>query len=308
MSDFVHRGMLTRILSHKPVRPDEGPRRVSAIFAEHFALQQDDARETGIELGFAARCLIPATLPYKRIAGSTYTRKAGDFTLSLVASPDSGLPFGRYPRLFIAWLVTEAVRTKSPHVTLGSSMSRFMEQLGVPCSGGKTGTAPRVRDQMRRVLSTSFSFTHEGDDHHAGVGMRVAKRHMVWWDPLRPEDVPLFEESFVTLSTDFFDEIVDRPVPIDLRVLQFLQSPLAIDLYAFITYRMFSLRRPTTVPWEALHGQFGSQAARTRDFKREIQRALVQVLDVYREARVEVGKTGLVLSPSPTHVPRQLTA
>lgn len=307
MSD-IHRRMLTKILSHKPAQQETGPQRVSAIFAEHFELQQDEARESGIELGFAARCLIPATLPYKRITESTYTRRAGDFTLSLVASPDSGLPFGRYPRLFIAWLVTEAVRTKSPHVTLGSSMARFMEQLGVPCSGGKTGTAPRVRDQMKRVLSTSFSFTHEGEDHHAGVGMRVAKKHMVWWDPLHPEDMPLFEESFVTLSGDFFEEIVDRPVPIDLRVLQYLQSPLAIDLYGYLTYRMFSLRRTMTVPWTALHGQFGTQAARARDFKREIRRALVQVLEVYREARVEVGKDGLVLSPSPTHVPRRLSA
>ncbi len=40
-----------------------------------------------------------------------------------------GLPYGTYPRLLLAWLNTEAVRTKERTIILGHSLSEFMRQL-----------------------------------------------------------------------------------------------------------------------------------------------------------------------------------
>lgn len=103
--------------------------------------------------------------------------------------------------------------------------------------------------------------------------------------------------------TTFFAELLAAPVPIDLRALAALTSSLALDVYCWLTYRLSGLSRPLTLSWPALALQFGSQTARPRDFRRRFVVALAAVLVVYPEARVRAGRDGLVLFPSPSHVP-----
>ena len=46
------------------------------------------------------------------------------------------LPYGNLPRLLLAWVSTEAVRTQSRELVLGRSLSEFMRALGLePVSG-----------------------------------------------------------------------------------------------------------------------------------------------------------------------------
>ena len=51
------------------------------------------------------------------------------------------LPFGNLPRLLLAWVCTEAVRTQSRELVLGKfSLSKFMRTLGINSdSGGSRG-------------------------------------------------------------------------------------------------------------------------------------------------------------------------
>ncbi|MGB5163119.1 MAG: replication protein RepA [Thermoanaerobaculia bacterium] len=58
-------------------------------------------------------------------------RTNGALKVSLSAHPLLELPYGRYPRLLMAWLTTEAVRTREPVLQLGPSLSSFMSQLGI---------------------------------------------------------------------------------------------------------------------------------------------------------------------------------
>jgi len=113
----------------------------------------------------------------------------------------------------------------------------------------------------------------------------------------------------VTLGWDFFDEIIARPVPIDKRVLKALKrSPMAIDIYCWLTYRMSYLRRRTSIPWEALQMQFGADyganAQGLRDFRRALLKHLHAVKAVYPLANVEEAEQGLMLLPRHTHVSR----
>ncbi|MEA4110551.1 hypothetical protein VBK20_24960 [Enterobacter hormaechei] len=67
------------------------------------------------------------------------------------------------------------------------------------------------------------------------------------------------------------------------------------------------LSRRTTIPWVSLAGQFGAGYAMDeqglRDFKRAFLRELKHVMVVYPEAKVADSPNGLVLYPSPPHVP-----
>ena len=63
------------------------------------------------------------------------------------------LPFGNLPRLILAWLCTEAVRTQSRVIVLGTSMAKFLKTLGVYTTSGETQT--RLRNQMKRLFGYS---------------------------------------------------------------------------------------------------------------------------------------------------------
>ena len=253
-----------------------------------------------------ARILVQATLPHSRPLTHEFERVNGRFTLYMNAPASVGLPYGSYPRLALAWLSTEAVRTRSREIELGPTFSSFMYKLGLTPITGKRGTTSRLRDQLHRLFSTTIrcSYSDEDEGHAAGVGYTIAHKHELWWSPRDLDQQPLWN-SVVVLSTEFYDELVAHAVPIDLRALKALKgSPLALDIYSWLTYRMSYLRKPCLIPWEALQTQFGADYGRQRDFKRKFLSHLADVLHVYPAARLSEQPAGLLLRPSPTHLPR----
>ena len=112
------------------------PKWVSEVIEAHLAIEQEDARSAGA-LGFMARALVLATMPYKDPKTDAYVRSNGDFRLRIVAGYEGGIPFGIYPRLLMSWVTTEAVQNKSPVIELGDSLSQFLrEVLELRSTGG----------------------------------------------------------------------------------------------------------------------------------------------------------------------------
>jgi hypothetical protein len=83
------------------------------------------------------------------------------------APPSIGLPYGSYPRLALAWLSTEAVRTRNREIELGPTFSSFMYKLGLTPVTGKRGTTSRLRNQLHRLFSTTIrcSYSDEAEGH-----------------------------------------------------------------------------------------------------------------------------------------------
>ncbi len=161
-----------------------------------------------------ARILVQATFPHSRPKTHEFERVNGRFTLYMNAPPSVGLPYGSYPRLALAWLSTEAVRTRSREIELGPTFSSFMYKLGLTPVTGKRGTTSRLRNQLHRLFSTTIrcSYSDEAEGHAAGIGYTIAHRHELWWSPRDPEQRPLWN-SVVVLSTEFYDELVAHAVP-----------------------------------------------------------------------------------------------
>jgi hypothetical protein len=265
-----------------------GRRSSRARFLEQaLAIEAQDARSVG-ELGFMARIFVQATLPHSRPTVHEFERVNGRYSLHLVAPPAVGLPYGSYPRLVLAWLTTEAVRKKSPEIQLGPTFSDFMYRLGLSPVTGKRGSVSRLRDQLHRLFSTTirWTYTNESQGRARGCGYVIAGEHHLWWSPADPAQRPLWR-SRVVLGGEFFDEITRSAVPVDQRTLRLLKrSPLAQDIYVWLTYRMSYLRRPCLIPWEALRRQFGADYARPPDFRRSFLRSLLLVLHAYPPVRV----------------------
>ena len=282
---------------------------VSKLIAESLAIEAQEAKEAG-SLGYMARVLVQATMPHKKFNGDVFERRNGAFSMAIIAHPGMGLPYGTYPRLLLTWLTTEAVKTKTSELVLGPTLSGFMSQLGLLPTGGRWGTISRLRDQMRRLFSSTISCAMVAATEDMGMRMGVALKYRLWWDPKSPDQAALWL-STVTLSQDFFREIVDRPVPIDMRALLGLKrSPMALDIYCWLTYRLSYLKKKTEIPWPALQTQFGAGYPETPqgqwNFKYNFLKHLRSVLVVYPEAKVADSSHGLLLKPSKPHVPQLL--
>ena len=73
-----------------------------------------------------ALCSLPRTNPGNR---KEYKRVNGPYKLILSRMGEYKLPFGNLPRLLMAWVSTEAVRTQSRELVLGRSLSEFMRGI-----------------------------------------------------------------------------------------------------------------------------------------------------------------------------------
>ena len=284
------------------------PKSLDRLITDALAIEAQDAREAGA-LGYMARALVQATMPHSRPDTNEFERRNGAFTLIMVAPSRIGLPYGVVPRLMLAWMTTEVVRTKARELELGDSMSDFMRQLDMVPTGGRWGSISRLREQSRRLFTTSVSCLYDNTQASGEAGFRIADRHLLWWDPQQPDQRSLFN-STVTLSERFYEEVRTSPVPIDMRAMKALKkSPLALDVYFWLTYRLSYLRQYRVIPWAALQLQFGTgyrtDAHGRRDFKRAFLRELKKVALIYPKAKVAAEEGGLALKPSATHIPVQ---
>ena len=265
------------------------------------------AAEAEPDRGFMARtmalCSLPRTNPGNRLQ---YKRVNGPFTLHMIAGGSNKLPFGNFPRLILAWVCTEAVRTQSRLLVLGPSLAKFMRELGVYSSGGGN-VHTKLRNQMRRLFGCTVSMIYKDEHGEQFVSSLIAERGEFWWN--KP-DQPSLWDSKIYLGEPFFQEIINRPVPIDMNTLTALKrSTLGLDLYLWLTYRTFTLRAPLRLTWRQVYRQFGvdpdrsSDRVTVRNFQRKVLRELKKIKLAWPELNYTTAPGVLVLHPSTPTIP-----
>ena len=238
--------------------------------AQHHFTQADQvnllvsASEADPDRGFMARLLVLCSLPRTNPGNRhQYKRTNGPFTLYMNAVGGCKLPYGNLPRLILAWVCSEAVRTQSRVLVLGKSLSGFMRALGVYSSSGEKHT--RLRNQMKRLFGCTVSMIYEDERGEARVSSLVADHTEFWWNERKPNESSLWE-SKIELGEKFFNEITRHPVPLDMNTLTALKrSPLGLDLYLWLVYRTFTLRAPLRLTWRLLYSQFGAHPSKASD-------------------------------------------
>ena len=282
--------------------------------ARHHFTQADQvnqlvsASESHPDLGFMARllalCSLPRTNPGNR---HQYKRVNGPYKLVMIAGADCKLPFGNLPRLLLAWVSTEAVRTQSRELVLGRSLAGFMRTLGVYSSGGRVQI--RLRNQMRRLFSATVQLVYEDEHGEARVSSSVADRTELWWNERKP-DQPSLWNSKIYLGEQFFNEIINHPVPIDMNTLTALKRcSLGLDLYLWLVYRTFPLRAQQQLTWRQVYRQFGLHPDKASDkrtvlnFRSQVLRELKKIKLAWPGLNYTTAPGLLILHPSAPAVP-----
>lgn len=280
-------------------------------------------------LGFSTRMFVQCCLPHRDPGDDlqAWIRVNGKMCLTITPVRyakngkivSSGYPYGNIPRLLLFYICSQAVQTKSREISLDKSLSTFIQKLDLDVTGGKNGTINRVKDQLKRLIMANIDFTYtniiEDTDIFIGKKAIIADQIRLWGEGDLDNNIHSIDshkipkDSCLILTNEFYNEIMSYAVPVDMGIVSAIkQSPLALDLYSWLTYRVASVYKPTRISWRSLSLQMGSEYAETRNFRQSAKEALLKIFSLWPELKVDVVKGGITLKPSKTSVPQKVFA
>jgi hypothetical protein len=267
--------------------------------------------DTGMGFLYSGWC--QAALPHRRLPDDEEWQIRSDY-ISLIVQPGLrsssvgraekiGVPYGSRARLLMFYIQSEAIRTGSKEVHLGRSLNAWMLKMGISI-GGKSMNS--IRDQADRIARCSFTFD--------GKGLKLGRvDRMTIFDTAVFHDDDSIQASLfpqiASLSDRFFAQLTEHPVPLDEAAVRAISNnSMALDVYAWLSFRLHVLRAPTPVSWTLLMQQFGGGFSQRHHFRRTFTENLELALAVYRDANVDVTERGLTLHHSKPPVAPRLVA
>jgi hypothetical protein len=261
------------------------------------ALSMQERADAKCPDAYMASVFAQVTLPHQdpRLpAGTMYTRSTGLLTLTIApTSARYGLPYGRIPRLALVWMVTEIKRTKSRLLHIGSCQAEFMRKLGLRHNDSRN--IARFKEQCMRLFCCVISIeVHSAGAREESRRLLISDALTVLWDPLDANQASGWANT-LQISEGFFNEVMASAVPLKMEAYRSLsKSPFAMDIYAWLVYRLFvlgrSARQTAVIPWVRLQCQFGSDYKGPgnqgrHSFKKNFKLQLNKVFAQYPEAR-----------------------
>ncbi len=275
-------------------------RRVKRLDA--IAQIHERRRDHKTDKAYSARpfvlCGIPVRRPAKHVL--EYSRQNGRFRLRVIGHPDYGLPFGQ-DRLLLIWVATMAVWQKTREIHFRSAAT-ILEAFGLPKDGRYY---KRLIAGFERIFYATFFFSSDEQVGEATImerqSFRFVKDAKLWYaEPSVPATAALFQqrpENIIVLSEEFWREIQEHPIPVDLAVVKALaDSPGNLDLYVWLVWRCWTAKSPVSVPLfgpDGLVSQLGiSDKLRERDFRRQIVQWLKVIRQLWPDCPASLTETG----------------
>jgi hypothetical protein len=162
---------------------------------------------------------------------------------------------------------------------------------------------------FRRIFTSTIFFGT--DQHRTQASVWDCQRvgffdRMKLWTP-RSGSTAVCEgqQNLVVLSESFWTEVSEHPIPVDREIVRALaHSPGALDFYMWLAWRSYGCTKEQLIPLFGASGLAlqlgGDQYARTRDFRRSIQRLLDTLRCFWPDcpAEIQTAKNALVVRPS----------
>jgi hypothetical protein len=219
-----------------------------------------------------------------------------------------GLPFGVKPRLILIHLASEAIRTGSPAVEVGDSVTGFAHRL---LKRPPIGPDIRLIKQQLAALAAAtikIGFTWSGE-RATTINTQLVEQFDVWLP--KDERQRVMWPTSLVLSPSYFASLQKRAVPLDERAVAALAtSCMALDVYCWLAQRLHRVlpELPLLLPWPALKLQFGWHYDHMFHFKARMRSVLAEVRAQYADARFELTPRGMLLHHSPPPIrPRMVT-
>lgn len=280
--------------------------------------QEHDAAQELLQsqdVGYTSKLFVQALFPYRKTEGNNRTVETPQGTITILSQ--RGVPYGKYPRLIMAYIITRAVanagRLKEGKITheeacripLGHSMSHFLQAIGITGrgTGGATGNLKNIREQLLRIAGSFITVQSDDGVHARGRNTQILEDWNLWFDPRDPNQGS-FMESELVLTPQFFKHIAEAPIPIDLHVLRELNKPRSMDIYIWLTVKQYWLaknnREAYTFTWDIIAANFATSeitsTTQMRDFRRRTKEAIEEVSKVWPNSGIEANTDGVTVT------------
>jgi hypothetical protein len=216
-----------------------------------------------------------------------------------------GLPWGAKPRLILAHLNAEALRSDSPEIAIDDSLSSFVKRI----RGFTTGREIQMfKDQLTRLSNAEIRLAMLRGDHVTQINTHVVTGFELWLP--KDERQRVLWPSTVRLSSEYFESLKKHAVPLNEADLGALaHTAMGLDIYAWLAQRLHRIdpRKPAFIAWSNLKEQFGPDYHRMVDFKRFFRKTLTQVQSRYQTARIDLDGRGMTARNSPPPVGKRFT-
>ena len=264
-----------------------------------LAIQMSEKQERDIWYSYSTFCthFLPPSPTDKKEITTTYPNNA----MTISAIGDAMLPYGSIPRIIICYLSTEAKITGERTVPIGQTINEFVKKIGYTPSYIANGTNELVLEQLEKLYRTEFSHDYSESrylENGTKETYRLQKSFKIFDEKLAFESVKhnIVQQQMasVTLSETFFNEIQEHSVPLSLEILKALKrSPLALDLYVFISYRS-NTGRVIGIKLNDLMNQFAIDYEKWR-FKQRLSTALKLVKAKWPECNAIIKEHTLII-------------
>lgn len=287
---------------------------------------------TNDDIGYTNRIFVQALFPYRKPKDGTdtYIRRMTQGPTTVTLMSPHGLPYGKYPRLIMAYITTTALHNarraeqmgdmsmdEARLIPLGSSLSQFIRTIGGSnrATGGKHGNANRLKEQLHRLITSTITIETVWQKGTKAGERGEAQRLIKEWDCWAETTYGSSPEGMLELSEEFFALLCDNPIPINLEVVHGLNKPRAIDLYLWITLKQFWLQKrgvhQYTFWWSDIEHQFSPEpltnAVQRRDFRKEIKSCLESINALWPESGTTASTTDgvMMVRTSPSVPPKK---
>ena len=226
--------------------------------------------------------------------GSSYKRifeMHNGYKIELVIfSKTQQIPYGIYARRLMSYFCKQVLLTKSQTISIGSDKKEFFENiLGITYKLSNNNTKT-VFDQIEAFFNCFISiqqYKDENFDYKLENVNLFSKVKTEFWNQNNEWT------STVTLTQEFYNAILDFPVPINQHYLENNTNSRKIDIYNYLHYQNYLACKKRTdlfFPIKDLKELFGYDVTSDKKFRETFLKTLEEIL---AESTLNVIKFGI---------------
>ena len=233
--------------------------------------------------------LSKTTLPMVSTSEPVFERENGHLKLTMIGHPDWGLPYGKVARRLLVHLVTYSILHKTPVVPV-VSMRQLSRDLNIPIRGKGHEL---IHNMLMRLFHATMFVMAKDDKTSEQIEVN---RCAILDSVCITKDEG--KQRCIVLDHKFYELCESSAAPIDLRVVNALQSPIEFDIYVFLLARLLTVKNIIRIPWADFIRQFGSSNKNQASAKQRLKKAIDKVMVIQPQMNVQYTDEFVILKPS----------
>lgn len=264
-------------------------------------MSNDSGKDKLLEVVYSPKLMsIVSIFPVDNPDAEFFERRNGAVTVN-IAPLRREWAYGKIPRLILLYsrsLImerSEKVDFNKKTIVFDESFRSFCKHAGLTYYGG---LAKDVDEMLNRMLNTTIQLRGWFDAKEEQI-LAVGNYRILDYGEFHFHDGDSSEKTYIRFSDLLWQILTENCVPLSREIAaQLGRSPRALDIYQWLAYRTYALKKPAVVSWENLRSQFDSADTPMYSFRRRFCRSLEKVSDAWPELATSVGEKGLTLYPS----------